>query len=140
MRRLLTTLRHACVRVYAHLPPAASWQNTYEFGVAVQFWGATPPCGNPPACQDAQKTPKCCTADCQVLGTGAPQWSLLDPTNPGTGGVKAKFLGAAASDSDPFWCTFNPSTGAQVCTATRTVCARRALQAAVLWKRVGAGV
>ena len=97
----------------AHNCLPATWSNTYEFGVAVQFWGATPACGNPPACKDKQNTAKCCTADCQVLGTGAPMWSLLDPTNPTTGGVKARFLGAAASDSDPFWCTFNPSTGAQ---------------------------
>ena len=48
-----------------------------------------------------------------MLGTGAPEWFLMDPSNPKTGGVKAKFIGAAASDSDPFWCEFNPETGAQ---------------------------
>mmetsp|Transcript_65735 Transcript_65735/g.133524 ORF Transcript_65735/g.133524 Transcript_65735/m.133524 type:complete len:255 (+) Transcript_65735:83-847(+) len=91
----------------------ATWQNTYEYGVAVQTWGQTPPCGNPPACKSKQGQAACCTADCQVLGQGPPQWSLVDPSNPSTGGVQAHHQGAAASDSDPFWCTFNPTTGAQ---------------------------
>ena len=50
----------------------------------------------------------------QVLGVGAPHMSLLDPSNPETGGVWLEHIGAAASDSDPFWCQFNPATGAQV--------------------------
>ena len=77
------------------------------------MWGATPQCKSPPSCKNKDGSAACCTADCQVLGTGAPIWSLIDPTNPATGGVKAKFVGAAASQSDPFWCTFNPATGAQ---------------------------
>lgn len=97
-----------------HICLPATWQNTYDFGVAVQFWGGTPQCDNAnPGCKTHTGTQQCCTANCQVLGTGAPIWSLLDPTNPMTGGVKARFLGAAASDSDPFWCTFNPQTGSQ---------------------------
>ena len=80
----------------------------------MQTWGAVPTCNKAdPACQTGTGAASCCTADCQVLGTGQPQWFLLDPSNPKTGGVKAKFIGAAASDSDPFWCSFNPSTGAQ---------------------------
>lgn len=89
-----------------------TWKNNYEYGVAVQFWGAVPSCQTK-ACTDGTGTAQCCTADCQVLGTGNPSWSVLDPTNPKTGGIKAKFIGAAPTDSDPFWCTFNPSTGSQ---------------------------
>eukprot|EP00500_Bicosoecida_sp_ms1_P008274 CAMPEP_0203816318 /NCGR_PEP_ID=MMETSP0115-20131106/14450_1 /ASSEMBLY_ACC=CAM_ASM_000227 /TAXON_ID=33651 /ORGANISM="Bicosoecid sp, Strain ms1" /LENGTH=290 /DNA_ID=CAMNT_0050725219 /DNA_START=33 /DNA_END=901 /DNA_ORIENTATION=+ len=93
-----------------------SWTNTYEYGVAVQTWGSTPTCdpANPGPCQNPQtKAKQCCTADCQVLGTGSPQWFLTDTTNPISGGVTAKYKGAAASESDPFWCDFNPATGAQ---------------------------
>jgi len=42
-----------------------------------------------------------------------PTFELMDPSNPKTGGVKAKFDGAVPSNSDPFWCTFNPATGTQ---------------------------
>lgn len=89
----------------------ATWDNTYEFGVAVQFWGATPSCQTKDCTSNGAAA--CCTQDCQVLGVGNPTWSLLDPTNPKTGGVKAMYTGAAATDSDPFWCTFDPATGAQ---------------------------
>ena len=92
---------------------AVTWTNTYEYGVAIQTWGATPQCKSPPSCKNKDGSAACCTADCQVLGSGAPAWSLIDTANPGTGGVQARFLGAAASDSDPFWCDFNPATGAQ---------------------------
>jgi len=91
-----------------------SWTNTYEYGVAVQTWGAIPSC-DPPSCSNPHSpgVKECCTADCQVLGTGIPIWGLTDTTNPETGGVTAKYKGAAASESDPFWCDFNPATGAQ---------------------------
>jgi len=36
---------------------------------------------------------------------------LVRPSS--TGGVQALHIGAAASDSDPFWCDFNPATGSQ---------------------------
>lgn len=106
------------------------WENTYEFGVAVQTWGSPAPACNPSACANAvvgnplpagccaTKAPPpnqaaCCTMDCQVLGTGPPRWSVEDPNDPEEGGIRAAFLGAAASPSDPFWCHFNPTTGAQ---------------------------
>lgn len=55
----------------------------------------------------------CCTADCQVIGAGGPgSWELVDETDP-NGGVRFTAKGAAASDSDPFWCDFNPATKAQ---------------------------
>ena len=87
------------------------WSPTYEFGVAVQTWGDTPPC-TPPTCRD-RKSGKaaCCTADCQVLGTGAPSWSLLDAANPSTGGVQATYMGAPVNKSNPFTCHFNPAVG-----------------------------
>ena len=91
----------------------ATWENTYEYGVTIQTWGATPPCKSPPSCENKDGSAACCTADCQVLGAGSPIWSLIDPANPSTGGVRARYLGVIASDSNPFWCTFNPATGAQ---------------------------
>lgn len=48
-----------------------------------------------------------------MLGREEPHWSLMDPSNPQTGGVIAAFKGASPKDSDPFWCQFNPATGAQ---------------------------
>lgn len=50
-------------------------------------------------------------AAAQILGVGAPQMSLLDPKNPETGGVRLLHMGALPSDSDPFWCQFDPVTG-----------------------------
>ena len=94
------------------LCPAASWENTYEYGVAIQMWGATPQCKSPPSCKNKDGSAACCTADCQVLGTGAPKWSLIDPANPATGGVQARYR-AGASKSGPFVCKFNPATGTQ---------------------------
>ena len=91
---------------------AAEWTNTYEYGVAIQTWGATPPCQTPPSCKNHNGSAACCTADCQVLGTGAPKWSLIDPANPATGGVQARYR-AGASKSGPFVCKFNPATGTQ---------------------------
>lgn len=92
----------------------ATWQNTYTHGVAIQFWGSKPTCGTPPACKDNEGNPACCTRDCQVLGVApATKWGVVNPENPGTGGIYVEYTGAAASDSDPFWCTFNPTTGAQ---------------------------
>lgn len=95
----------------------ATWHNTYEYGVAVQTWGGPPAACPPKTCSqknpDGGSTPACCTKNCQVLGTGNPTWFLTDPSNPQTGGVTAKYKGAAPSDSDPYWCSFNPATGAQ---------------------------
>lgn len=57
----------------------------------------------------------CCTLThhTQVLGTSEPMYSVSDPSNPGTGGVIIRHQGVAPSPSDPFWCPFNPATGAQ---------------------------
>jgi hypothetical protein len=63
--------KHRC------LPP--DWLATYEIGVAVQFFGDTPPCNylDPATLTCVEKvgqTPTCCTADCQVLGVGEPTY------------------------------------------------------------------
>ena len=39
--------------------------------------------------------------------------SLIDPTNPATGGVRLQPAPVEAADDDPFWCVFDPRTGAQ---------------------------
>jgi hypothetical protein len=97
------------------LPP--SWLATYEEGVAVQFFGDTPPCDRTNkstlTCTDKYTNrATCCTADCQVLGVGSPTWALLDPTS-FTSGVTATFIGAPPDKDDPFWCPWNPNTGSQ---------------------------
>jgi hypothetical protein len=57
-----------------------------------QVWGATPACNQTaPACRDSVTgKPVCCTADCEVLSTGFPQWSLLDTHNALYGGLMLK--------------------------------------------------
>lgn len=77
----------------------ATWSPTYNQGIAVQLWGAKPSTAG-------------ATRDCEVLGvpTAAPT-PLMDGDN--VVGITLKYNGGAASDSDPFWCAFNPATGAQ---------------------------
>ena len=61
-------------------------------------------------------------ASAQVVGVGPPSMSLIDPSNPETGGVRLVYLGGAASDSNPYRCDVNPATGAEVgASARRTV-------------------
>ena len=90
----------------------AGWNVENEYGVAVQTWGAVPSC-SPANCTSLSGKRACCTADCQVLGVGAPTWSLVDSANPSTGGVRAKYDGTRPTADDPFWCTFDPATGSQ---------------------------
>jgi len=90
-----------------------SWTNVYQTGVAVQYWGDVPPCNaNTTNCTDYRGENVCCTQDCQVLGVGIPNWSLKDPKNPETGGLLITHIGVPPSDDDPFWCPWNPNTGA----------------------------
>lgn len=49
----------------------------------------------------------------QVMGTGPPQMSLIDPSNPSTGGVRLYHQGLPPSDSDPYRCPVDPTTGKQ---------------------------
>ncbi len=65
-----------------------TWPASEAVGVAVQYWGNVPTCNiTAPACNSTSGQPKCCTQDCEVLGTGIPQWQLKNPANPETGGV-----------------------------------------------------
>ncbi len=90
------------------------WTNAYVLGSTVKSWGDVPACNDTaPACfNPVTGEAVCCTTDCQVLGVGAPVFSLLDPLNP-KAGLNASFTGVANSDSDPFWCPWNPETGSQ---------------------------
>lgn len=53
-------------------------------------------------------TNRTCTADCEVLGVGLPEWSLLDPANPATGGVSLTYTGLSEGLSP---CPVDPATG-----------------------------
>lgn len=78
----------------------------------IQWWGSPPACP-PKDCKDPNTGDAvCCSADCQVIGRGAPQFELTQPGNP-NGGLTLRFKDTPASKSDPFWCDFDPSTGAQ---------------------------
>ena len=55
--------------------------------------------------------PECCTAPCEVLGTGPPLWSLIDPANPATGGVSVTYWGVPSLPGDPFPCPADNITG-----------------------------
>jgi hypothetical protein len=95
-----------------------SWENHYEYGVTVQMWGGEPTCD--PADPATMKCkhlgtgdPACCTKDCQVVGVKKPYWNIASNNNPATGGVDCTFRGESPSETDPFWCPFDPSTGAQ---------------------------
>jgi len=85
---------------------------TSSFGVATQFFGATPACNiSAPECTDpVAGKPVCCTGSCEVLGVGTPTFAPLDAANLGAG-VQLTYISTPASPSDPFVCPFNPATG-----------------------------
>ena len=81
-----------------------AWLKPYR-GVAIQFWGSSPDptCQNKTCFQDS--TPVCCTPPCEVLSTDwQPYWSLEDPNNPTTGGVRATLPGVRTIQDDVFGC------------------------------------
>jgi hypothetical protein len=88
----------------------AGYLNTYQYGVAVQSWGSVPPQTSKNCVDKATNQPAYCSADCQVLGVGNPEYSLIDPSNPSTGGVRVSFKSARTNPDDPFYCPWNPST------------------------------
>mmetsp|Transcript_22921 Transcript_22921/g.54306 ORF Transcript_22921/g.54306 Transcript_22921/m.54306 type:complete len:370 (+) Transcript_22921:114-1223(+) len=91
-----------------------TYTEIYEFGVAVQSWGTKPNCTEHDMCTDpVTQQPVCCTKDCEVLGVNAPYFSLIDPENPATGGVRMTHSSTPATENDPFWCPMNPATGAK---------------------------
>ncbi len=55
---------------------------------------------------------ECCTKPCEVLGTGPPLWSVMDPTNPSTGGVSLTYWGVPSLPDDGFKCPADNITGA----------------------------
>lgn len=64
-------------------------------GVAVQTWTDPPACDpQAPLCKDWDTgLPVCCTGTCEVLGTEFFQFSLIDPSNPMSGGVQFVHVG-----------------------------------------------
>lgn len=91
------------------IPP--DWVNPFSVGVAVQFWGMTPPCSNPPQCVDNAGSKVCCSAECELLGFGAPQFVMSNPANPQSGGLNITYKGVPSSDLDPMFCSYNPALG-----------------------------
>ena len=94
--------------------------NRYPYAPAIQFVNATQTpedcVANGPRCFDnVLRQPTCCTAPCETLGIGTPLWSLLDPTNPSSGGVGLTFFGVVPEQSDPYGpgCGVNNATGSR---------------------------
>lgn len=77
----------------------ATWTPAFSTGFAIQMWGAKPKQAN-------------LTADCEVLARSSITASALEEEGTVTG-ISLSYAGVAASDSDPYWCQFDPSTGAQ---------------------------
>ena len=94
--------------------------NRYPYSPAIQFVNAsqTPEdcVANGPRCFDrVQGQPVCCTAPCESLGIGTPIWSLLDSTDPSSGGVGLSFFGVVPEKADPYGpnCGINNATGSR---------------------------
>lgn len=96
-------------------------------GVAIQYFGSTPSCSTPQCKNPSTGTAVCCTAECHVLGTGAPTWSYLDASNP-SGGVTATFTPVAVNmKDDPFWCPAEASGSMEPRSVTYNIfCATKA--------------
>lgn len=77
------------------------WPTLYEYGVGVQSWGGPAPAGSTCTTPSGYNVTQC-TADCEVLGVGSPEVTLIDPTAPSQG-VKLRYT-ALYSSKDPFWC------------------------------------
>jgi hypothetical protein len=97
-------------------PYCVPWQNTYMYGNAIQMWGQTPPAQpmDPslnchPYSQPTTNVP--CTKACQVLGVGAPSWSLSNPADPSNSDVIGTWRGVPPTPQDPFYCPNDPVTG-----------------------------
>lgn len=55
--------------------------------------------------------PRCCTAPCEVLGVGTPQWTVQDYRNPATGGINLTYTGVIPEPNDKNVCPINKKTG-----------------------------
>lgn len=100
-----------CGNTPRHCLPS-TYLSRYAYGAAIQFYGAVPSCNlTAPECYNPLlKQPACCTQNCHVLGVGTPVWSLVDPLNPATGGVKLNHKSVPSTVGDPDQCPYNPKT------------------------------
>lgn len=103
-----------CGNAQQHCDPK-DWDNPYNYGVAVQMWGETPSCSTPAdrTCTDSTDPGEkvCCTAECELLGSGFPVFNIVDENNPETGGINITHTGVPPSTLDPNPCPYDPTTG-----------------------------
>jgi hypothetical protein len=86
---------------YTHSVCTPSYNVRANFGELVAFWpnGSQPPQGT--VCSFSNGTVTDCTPPCRTLGEGAPQFSLIDPTNGATGGVIMALEGEIVYADEP---------------------------------------
>jgi hypothetical protein len=85
------------------------YEVTYNRGAAVQFLdNIVPVNGN---CTNSSGAVQPCTPNCEVIGTGAPIISQLDPTNP-AGGVNLSYYSVPENGKDSFQCPPDPLVSA----------------------------
>ena len=78
--------------------------NTFAVaGGGGQVLGSVPPCNtSSPECIDPHTGSRvCCTAPCEVLGTGIPQWAPVDQRDVGGGGIVITHAGMDIAYVDP---------------------------------------
>lgn len=88
--------------------------NPAAHGVMVQTWGngpfVNPACkadtcglGNPLCCEDREYPGAygCCTQGCEVIAHTRPEFDLIDPSNPATGGILLLHNGMMPVSGDP---------------------------------------
>ena len=69
----------------------------------------------------------------QVLGVGPPIMSLIDPSNPYTGGVRLRYHDVPANASDPFYCSYDHVNRKPVCVGGLGACCLGCGHLHVLW-------
>lgn len=72
---------------YADTLCSPTWDPDFKAGAAIQIWGKSPDNPGTANCKDLNGQPIQCTADCQVLGRGLPNYFVVDPNNPQYGGI-----------------------------------------------------
>ena len=74
---------------YANKKCLPNYMQRYVYGTAVQSYGSPPPCNtsdNSTMCLNyLNGNYECCTEPCEVLGTGIPIYSVMNPNNPMAG-------------------------------------------------------
>ena len=97
-----------------------SYSVAVPVGAAVQFIGDAPPCGSPPQCTNPRTGGRvCCSAPCETIAALLFAVSLLEPTNPATGGVRVAFTPVPGGHDDVFACPIDPRTGQPVARTLR---------------------